>query len=163
MVRSHDRPRRAIRRRKPDVRLSRESHYAILALGELAGHEAGEIVEARALARPTGLPPPFLRKILAALVAAGILVSYRGRGYRLARPASEITLTQILGAIGDDAFGDRRCIFWREECSVDDPCPLHFRWRDLRPTMEQALGELTIDQIRNHGFGRLPDLHATPR
>ena len=145
------------------MRLSRESRYAILALGELARHEDGEIVEARVLARPTGLPPPFLRKILATLVAAGILESYRGRGYRLARPASEITLVQILESIGDDAFGDRRCIFWREECSVDDPCPLHFRWRDLRPTMEGALGALTLDQIRDHGFGQLPDVHATPR
>lgn len=145
------------------MRLSRESHYAILALEELARHEDGEIVEARALARPAKLPPPYLRKILATLVGAGLLESYRGRGYRLARPAREITLMQVLDAIDDDAFGARRCIFWREECSADDPCPLHFRWRDLRPTMEHAFGALTLDQIREHGVERFPAPRAPRR
>jgi Rrf2 family iron-sulfur cluster assembly transcriptional regulator len=138
------------------VRLSRESRYAILALVELARHDEREIVEARTLARAAHLPTPFLRKILAMLASAGVLESYRGRGYRLARQASTIRLAEILEAVGDDAFGDGRCIFWREECSVDDPCPLHFRWRELRPTMELALGGFTLEQIREHGPDTLP-------
>jgi Rrf2 family protein len=145
------------------MRLSRESHYAILALGELAGHEDGEIVEARVLAGAADLPAPFLQKILATLAAAGVLESYRGRGYRLAKPASETLLVEILEAVGDDAFGGRRCIFWREECSADDPCPLHFRWRELRPTMEEALGQLTLHQIREHGLGAVPVMDVSER
>jgi len=141
----------SISRRRHDVRLSRGSRYGILALQELAAHEDGEVVEARVLARAAQLPAPFLRKILSMLAAAGVLESYRGRGYCLARPAPEITLAQILEAVGDDAFGGQRCIFWREECAATDPCPLHFRWCDLRPTMENVLGELTLEEIRCRG------------
>jgi cysteine desulfurase len=133
------------------VRLSRETRYAVLALAELAGHPDGEIVEARALARAARRPAPFLQKILAMLASAGVLDSYRGRGYRLARPASDVRLVEVLGAVKDDAFGDQRCIFWREECSADDPCPLHFRWRELRPAMEAGLGQITLDEIRRRG------------
>ena len=136
--------------KEPEMRLSRESRYAILALEELASHD-DEIVDARSLARPAKLPEAFLSKILAMLVASGILRSYRGRGYRLARPKGEITLVQILDAVGDDAFGGERCVFWREECSITDPCPLHFRWREVRPFMEQVLGGLTLAQISSHG------------
>lgn len=138
------------------MRLNRESRYAILALGGLSGHEDGEIVEARELARAADLPAPFLQKILAKLATAGVLESYRGRGYRLAKPASKTTLVSILESVGEDAFGGQRCIFWREGCSADDPCPLHFRWRELRPTVEDALGELTLDQIREQGLGSPP-------
>lgn len=137
------------------MRLSRETRYAVLALAELAGHPEGEIVEARTLARASLLPAPFLQKILAMLAAAGVLDSYRGRGYRLARPATDIPFAEVLAAVGDDAFGDRRCIFWREECSADDPCPLHFRWRELRPAMEAGLGQLSLDEIRRYGVGAL--------
>lgn len=81
------------------MRLSRESRYAILALEELMSHDDDEIVDARSLARPAKLPEAFLQKILAMLVTAGILHSYRGRGYRLARPTVQITLVQILAAV----------------------------------------------------------------
>jgi Rrf2 family protein len=133
------------------VRLSRESRYAILALEELMSHDDDEIVDARSLARPAKLPEAFLRKILAMLVAAGILHSYRGRGYRFARPTVAITLSQIVAAVGDDAFSGERCVFWREECSIADPCPLHFRWCDVRPLMKQIVGELSLDQISTYG------------
>lgn len=137
------------------MRLSRETHYAVMALAELAGYPEGEIVEAGTLARASRLPAPFLQKILAMLASAGVLESYRGRGYRLARPATGIRLVDVLEAVDDDAFGDRRCIFWREECSADDPCPLHFRWRDLRPAMEAGLGQITLDEICRHGIEAL--------
>jgi Rrf2 family protein len=135
------------------MRLSRESRYAILALGKLAEHADGEIVEARVLARAAQLPAPFLQKILAMLAAGGVLESYRGHGYRLARRADDITLADILDAVGEDAFGERRCVFWREACSADAPCPLHFRWAEIRPTVEYALGDLTLSRIREEARG----------
>lgn len=60
-----------------------------------------------------------------------------------------MTLVQILDAV-DDAFSGERCAFWRE-CSIADPCPLHFRWCVVRPLMKQIVGELTLNQISTHG------------
>jgi DNA-binding IscR family transcriptional regulator len=57
---------------------------------------------------------------------------------------------QILDAV-DDAFSGERCVFWRKECSITDPCPLLFRWCEVRPIMKQIVGKLTLNQISTHG------------
>ena len=134
------------------MRLSRETRYAVLALVELAGQRPGEIVEARRVSEATGLPRAYLAKILQGLARAGIVESARGRGYALVRPAASVTLGEIVVALeGSDAFVEG-CIFWREECSDANPCPLHWRWRELRPGIEDVVGGVTLAQIRDHNL-----------
>src|SRR5262249_1491378 len=52
-------------------------------------------------AQAHGIPERFLLKLLKPLVSAGILQSVRGPGggYRLARPASKITLLEVIEAV----------------------------------------------------------------
>ena len=82
--------------------LSRAAEVALKALPhfdprgpEASGHEA------RALALACGEPAPFLGKVLQKLAHAGLLRSKRGRtgGFVLGRPASEITLADIVLAV----------------------------------------------------------------
>ena len=127
-----------------------------MALMELATHPAGELVEARRLAEATDLPAAYLSKILQTLSRAGIVDASRGRGYALVRSAGSITLREILVAVeGSDMFVEG-CIFWREECSDANPCPLHWRWQDLRPGIEQVVGGITLAQIREHNLALWP-------
>jgi Rrf2 family protein len=65
----------------------------------------GAALPASRLAEYHGVPAPYLAKSLQALAAAGIVSSLPGRhgGYRLARPATEITLLDVVIAVeGDD-------------------------------------------------------------
>jgi Rrf2 family protein len=57
--------------------------------------------EARALALACGEPAPYLGKVLQKLARAGLLRSKRGRtgGFVLGRPASEITLADVVLAV----------------------------------------------------------------
>lgn len=130
------------------MRLARESRYAIEALLVLAEHEPDTFVDARDVVDAAGLPLAYLHKIMRALAEGGVLVSRRGRGYALARAPEEITMAEVLVAVeGADVFGGR-CVFWREECSAEDPCELHFRWRDVRPLIETAIGGTTLAEVR---------------
>lgn len=139
-------------RGEAEMHLSRETRYAIRALLELARHPTGRWIDARHIAGATHLPVAFLHKILRQLTIAGVLDSRRGRGYALSRPPLEITLFDVLVAIeGQDIFGGR-CIFWREECSTSDPCELHFRWAELKPAMEEALGRTTLAEVAAAGL-----------
>jgi Rrf2 family protein len=89
--------------------LSRAAEVALKALPhfdprgpEAPGHET------RALALACGEPAPFLGKVLQKLARAGLLRSKRGRtgGFVLGRPASEITLGDVLLAVeGADDLG----------------------------------------------------------
>src|ERR1035437_6597192 len=67
----------------------------------------GASLPAARLAEYHGVPAPYLAKSLQALMRAGIVESSTGRrgGYRLGKPASEITLLDVFHAVeGDDTF-----------------------------------------------------------
>jgi Rrf2 family protein len=81
------------------VQISAKADYAVRAVVELAGAGGGPVKGER-LSSSQGIPPKFLESILAQLRQHRILTSRRGAdgGYWLARPASEITLADIIRA-----------------------------------------------------------------
>jgi len=84
------------------MQISAKAEYACLAMIELAasGGESQPIAINR-IAEAHDLKPFFLVQVLLALNKAGLVVSTRGKngGYKLARPADQITLADIIGAI----------------------------------------------------------------
>lgn len=129
--------------------ISRSSEYAIRALTYLAiqGPEAGFVL-GKHMAERLGMPAPFLGKILQPLVACGLLESQRGRrgGFRLAQPADEITLLQIVGAI--EGLGPtRECFLGQAECSDERACPMHDYWKDASQEFERQLSETTLADV----------------
>lgn len=84
------------------MRLSAKTEYAALAVVELARRiESPLPVRIREICAAQGVPPRFLVHILLQLKAAGIVASVRGAagGYRLARPADQVTLHDIVAAV----------------------------------------------------------------
>jgi Rrf2 family protein len=82
------------------MRLSAQVDYALRAMVELAAASSPP-VSADALARSQGIPGKFLEAIMGDLRRAGLVRSQRGPvgGYRLARPAEEISLADVIRAI----------------------------------------------------------------
>ena len=74
--------------------------YALRAVAELAA-EPERSFSRNDLARAQELPGKFLESILRDLVREGILVSRRGAGggFQLARPASELSLAEVVRAV----------------------------------------------------------------
>jgi len=84
------------------MQLSARTEYAAIAVVELARRgEAGGPVGMKAICDAQRVPARFLVHILLQLKRAGIVASVRGAagGYRLARPATEITLRDIRAAV----------------------------------------------------------------
>jgi len=83
------------------MRLSARSDYALRAVIELAAATDGGHVTADQLARTQGIPGKFLEAILTQLRRAGLVRSQRGPdgGFWLARPASDISLADVIRAI----------------------------------------------------------------
>ena len=79
------------------MNVSAKVDYAIRALVTLAS-EGGGPLKAEALATAQGIPLNFLENILGDLRRAGIVATQRGQvgGYRLARPAKDISLADII-------------------------------------------------------------------
>jgi Rrf2 family cysteine metabolism transcriptional repressor len=82
--------------------------YALLALFDLAAQRSSEPVKIAEIARRRNIPQKFLELILANLKQGGFVESRRGAdgGYRLARPASQITVGAVLKYV-EGKSGDR--------------------------------------------------------
>ena len=83
------------------MQLTRQSEYAIRIMLELASRPAGEIVSSRTIAENQEVPEDFLKKTVQLLSLSGLVATHRGvqGGVRLARPALDISLADIVRAI----------------------------------------------------------------
>lgn len=83
------------------MRISAKVDYAVRAVIELAANGNGRPVRAEQVATAQGIPLNFLENILGELRHAGIVRSQRGPegGFRLAKPAEQITVADIIRAV----------------------------------------------------------------
>jgi Rrf2 family protein len=83
------------------MKLSAAAGYALAAAVQLSHDKKLPPVPSSKLAAAGGLPDRFLLQICRLLVSANILASVRGLngGYRLTRPASEISVAEIVRAV----------------------------------------------------------------
>jgi Rrf2 family protein len=83
------------------VRISAKADYAVRAVAELASAEGQRPVHGNRIAKGQNIPLKFLLNILTDLRRARIVQSSRGAegGYRLARPAEEITVAEVIRAV----------------------------------------------------------------
>lgn len=83
------------------MRITAKADYAVRAAVELAASGSSGPVKAEQISDAQGIPLNFLENILAELRRAGIVESRRGAagGYLLARPATEISLADVIRAV----------------------------------------------------------------
>lgn len=136
----------------------------------LALLEPGATASAAQLADYYGLPSPYLAKQLQALTRAGILAATTGPrgGFRLGRPAAEVSLLQIVEAV-DGAAAPYECREIRqrgrgalpaEQCLT--PCTLAQKMKDAHDAWRQSLAGVSLAEI----IDSLPEIatgHARTR
>lgn len=114
----------------------------------LASQPSGKLSGGRDVARAEEIPAPFLWKILHNLARQKLIRSFKGvrGGYELARPASEITLEDIIQATdGGDIFSG--CVLGLAECSEENPCPLHNSWKEIRDHLTEMVERTTLADL----------------
>jgi Rrf2 family protein len=135
------------------VRITAKVDYAVRAAVEMAAAPPGPM-KGDELARRQGIPAKFLENILADLRRAGIVASQRGAvgGYRLARPAADIRVADIIRAVEGplaDVHGSPP-----EEVDYTGPAvPLRRVWVATRAALRSILEEVSVADIAE---GTLP-------
>lgn len=145
------------------MRVTAKADYAVRAALELAVSDA-EIVKGERIAMLQGIPLPFLENILGDLKQAGIVTSRRGPdgGYRLARPASEITVADVIRAVEGPLAAVRG---ERPEALeyAGTAAPLQRVWIALRANVRAVLERVSLADL---AAGELPrsvaDLASDP-
>ena len=124
---------------------SKPCMHGLRAVIYIASRNVESPVRGEDIAREEDLPQPFLSKILKILSSRNILHSVRGPGggFRLARPAEEITLLDIVEAI-DGLTQFEECALGWKTCQDDKPCPLHNSWKDMRTGLKEYLSRTPV-------------------
>lgn len=91
------------------------------------------------------VPLPYLQKILLHLRRTGLVEAKRGYlgGFRLARPADETTLFDIIEAVEPRAL-ESKCFYRTDPCSELGVCFVHEFWSDLCTRVETFLRETSV-------------------
>ena len=135
------------------MNVSAKVDYAIRALVTLAAAGGGPI-KAESLAGAQDIPLNFLENILGDLRRAGIVATQRGAegGYRLARPASAITLADVIRPL-DGPLAAVRGV--RPEAVEYTPPTEHLQqvWVAVRASLRSVLEAVTVQDVAD---GRLP-------
>jgi Rrf2 family protein len=85
------------------MKLTTRGHYSVKALLDLSLQPGYGPASVKAIARRQDLPAPYLEKLLIEMRQAGLVRSVRGAqgGYQLGRSPAQISLGQILEAVGE--------------------------------------------------------------
>ncbi len=85
------------------MKLSTKGRYAVIALTDLALQPADQLVSLGEIAKRQNISLAYLEQLFVKLRRADLVVSVRGPGggYRLARPAEQIRISDILGAVDE--------------------------------------------------------------
>ena len=142
------------------MRVSSKGDYACRALLSLALHgEQPGPTSVRDIAERTAIPQPYLEQILLALKGAGLVRSKRGvgGGYVLARPASEIRISEILSAVdGPISLGDFGEPHQDGACNHEGQRVLLAIWKTAGEHMRRILDGFTLQSVADAANGTSP-------
>lgn len=117
----------------------------------LAKRASSVPVTGRDIAAQERLPADYVEQILLRLRRAGVISSTRGArgGYRLARPAAEISLRDVIHASELETF-DVHCISHpveEERCSASHNCSIRPVWIMLQRKIDDVLSSVTLADL----------------
>lgn len=129
------------------LRFSRRTDYGVRAALELARAD-GRLVKRRELAATVDAPASVLAQTLAELVRAGLADAIAGPrgGYRLARPAAEISVLDVVRAI-EPREAEQRCVLHERACRSEGSCPFHATIAAAEEAYEATLRTTTLAAV----------------
>ena len=136
------------------MRISAKADYAVRAAVTLAALEDGKPIKAEVLATKQDIPLNFLENILNQLKTGGLVTSQRGPegGFRLARPASEITIGEVL-RVTEGPLASVRGVRPPDLEFQGVTEPLKDVWIAVRANLRAVVDQVTLADV---AAGRLP-------
>ncbi len=139
------------------LELTKRGDYAVRAMLALARAPEGRLISVRRLATEMAIPVRFLPQVMSDLTAAGLVRAETGRsgGYRLARPATNVTLLDVIEAVEGDSRR-RTCVLRGGPCGLDGFCDVHDVFFVAQDAMLGQLAGARLSELPQRRGGTLP-------
>jgi len=135
------------------MKLTTRGHYSVKALLDLSLQPTGQVSSVSAIAQRQSLPAPYLEKLLIEMRRSHLVTSVRGAhgGYRLAKPPAQISLGQILEAVGESTSavalqGGLANASGRPPNQAED-WVTSMLWQHLHQKLRAALYSITLEDL----------------
>jgi Rrf2 family transcriptional regulator, cysteine metabolism repressor len=135
---------------------STKAEYGVRVMVELARRAGGDPIPLAEIAADDGLPLAYLEHLVARLRRAELVDSRRGSrgGYLLARPATEITMAEVVEAL-EGSIAPIECISEASDGSIvcsreshaERVCPTKLLWTRVRGSIVRTLQETTLADL----------------
>jgi Rrf2 family transcriptional regulator, cysteine metabolism repressor len=135
---------------------STKAEYGVRVMVELGRGTNGDPIPLAEIAARGGLPLAYLEHLVARLRKAGLVDSRRGSrgGYMLARPASQITMAEVVEAL-EGSIAPIECItadpdgqvVYSRETDPAHACPTKLLWTRVRFSIVRTLQDTTLSEL----------------
>ena len=131
------------------VKLSTKGRYGLRALIDLAQYGEQEAVSIQSISARQQISDSYLEQLVRKLKKAGLVTSVRGAqgGYRLARPAEEISVGDVLRALE----GSIEAVSCQEgenpSCVGKDLCVARYVWQKVNKSIQETVDSIMISQL----------------
>lgn len=128
-----------------------------MAMADLAKHQGDAAVPLSAIAERQDLSLPYLEQIFLQLRRASLVESERGRsgGYRLSRPASQISVAEVMSAVQEETRMTRCLDDDGGGCLRDEKCLTHDLWHALGIHIRIFLSNVSLQEVLD-GVSKAP-------
>jgi Rrf2 family transcriptional regulator, iron-sulfur cluster assembly transcription factor len=131
------------------MKLSTKGRYAMMAMIDIGQHAVLRPVPLAEIAFRQDISQEYLEQLFGKLRRAGLVASARGPGggYKLAREASEISLSEVILAV-DEPLRVTRCEGdGVDGCVKGEKCCAHDLWSSLGRQMMHFLESVTLEDV----------------
>ena len=147
------------------MKLSTKGRYGLSAMIDLAVYSENEAVSLNSIAERQHISEGYLEQLMAKLKKAGLVTSIRGAsgGYRLARPAAEVSVGDILRALegslkavecpGEQANG----------CEESSFCVTKYVWERMNASIQKTVDDIKLSDLINESrrVKKTTEIHTT--
>ena len=130
------------------MKLSTKGRYGLRALIDLALYSENETVSIQSIDRRQNISDSYLEQLMRKLRSAGLIVSVRGAqgGYKLARPANEISVGDVLRAL-EGSLEAVTCGGEDNSCQGADLCVTKFVWERINSSIRDTVDSIKLSQL----------------
>lgn len=132
------------------MKLSTKGRYGLRALIDLAVYSENETVSIASIASRQNISESYLEQLIAKLRKAGMVTSVRGAGggYKLAKPAEEISVGDILRAL-EGNLDPVECPGLKEEsaCDGSEFCVTKYVWQQINDSINQTVDRISLSRL----------------
>lgn len=130
------------------IRINRQTDYAIRVILALAREGDEAMLPTSQIQQEMLIPKALSLRVVADLAKGGFIVTNPGRagGLKLARPAAEINLRQVVTYF-EKNFTVSECLHKSDSCPFDQSCPVRCRWSRLQTLILRELESTSFDEL----------------